>query len=126
MDLNAGRSLKAVDDLSLLNPPLELAGPTVLPVATLYPAYLRGQAYLAAGDGPRAVIEFQKLRDHRTLLANYPLESIAIAGLARACARAGDSQEARQNYHALFDLWKDGDTASPFLKQLKAEYSRLH
>ncbi len=72
MDMRAGRYSKAVDDLSLLNPPLELSAPAALGMATLYPVYVRGQAYLAAGDGARAAIEFEKLRDHRTLLANYP------------------------------------------------------
>jgi eukaryotic-like serine/threonine-protein kinase len=126
MDLKKGRSSKAVDDLSLLNFPLELAGPPVLPVATLYPAYARGEAYLAARDGPRAAIEFRKIIDHRTLLANYPLESMAFAGLARAYALAGDSEKARQNYHEFFDLWKDADPTIPCLKELKAEYSELH
>jgi DNA-binding winged helix-turn-helix (wHTH) protein/tetratricopeptide (TPR) repeat protein len=126
MDMRAGRFSKAVDDLSLLNPPLELSAPAALGMATLYPVYVRGQAYLAAGDGPRAAIEFQKLRDHRTLLANYPLESLALAGLGRAYARAGDSQKARQNYEAFFDLWKDADPAIPFLKELKREHSKLH
>jgi hypothetical protein len=93
--------------------PLELAGPTLLPVATLYPAYVRGEAYLAADDGPRAAIEFQKLRDHRTLLANYPMESMALSGLARADTRAGENQKARQNYREFFDLWKDADPAYP-------------
>jgi len=126
VDLRKGRGSQAVDDLSLLNPPLELAGPTLFPVATLYPAYVRGEAYLAADDGPRAAIEFQKLRDHRTLLANYPMESMALSGLARADTRAGENQKARQNYREFFDLWKDADPATPSLKELKAEYSRLH
>jgi eukaryotic-like serine/threonine-protein kinase len=125
MDLKKGRSSKALDDLSLLNFPLELAGPPVLPVATLYPAYARGEAYLAAHDGPQAAIEFRKIIEHRTLLANYPLESMAFAGLARAYAFAGDSEKARQNYHKFFDLWKDADPTIPCLKELKTEYSEL-
>jgi hypothetical protein len=31
----------------------------------LYPAYMRGQAYLLAHNGPAAAAEFQKLLDHR-------------------------------------------------------------
>ena len=33
--------------------------------ATLYPAYFRGVAYLAAHRGGEAVVEFQKVLDHR-------------------------------------------------------------
>jgi hypothetical protein len=115
-----------VDDLSLLSFPLELAGPPVLPVATLYPAYARGETYLTARDGPRAAIEFRKIIDHKTLLANYPLESMAFAGLARAYELAGDREKARQNYQEFFDLWKGADGKIPFLKELKAEYYELH
>ena len=33
-------------------------------VSCLYPVYVRGQAYLAAGQGTAAVAEFQKIIDH--------------------------------------------------------------
>ena len=34
-------------------------------IATLYPAYVRGPAYLAAHQGNEAAAEFQKISDHR-------------------------------------------------------------
>ena len=125
IELSKGRPAKALDELSLLSFPLEFAGPPTLPVATLYPAYVRAESYLAAADGPRATIEFQKLRDHRGSLINYPLASISLAGLARAYALAGDTQKARQNYAELFQLWKDADPDLPVLKDAKVSFSKL-
>src|SRR5271170_3597485 len=36
----------------------------------VYPIYIRGQAYLAAGQGSAAAAEFQKILDHRGLVTN--------------------------------------------------------
>jgi hypothetical protein len=52
-----------------------------LQVGTLYPTFLRGQAYLLAHDG--AAIEFQKLLDHRSIVLNFPTGVLAHLGLAR-------------------------------------------
>jgi tetratricopeptide (TPR) repeat protein len=38
-----------------------------------YPAFIRGEAYLKIGDGPKAAAEFQKLLDHRGMVLNFPL-----------------------------------------------------
>ena len=35
---------------------------------TLYPVYVRGEAYLRAGDGMQAAAEFQKMIDHRGIV----------------------------------------------------------
>jgi Tfp pilus assembly protein PilF len=124
-ELSAGRPLKAVEDLSLLNPPLEFAGPPAFSVPTLYPAYIRAQAYLAAGDGMRAAAEFQKLLDHKAALANYPLAPMAVAGLAQAYARAGDRQKARQSYAAFFETWKSADHGLKLLEESRSAFARL-
>jgi DNA-binding winged helix-turn-helix (wHTH) protein/tetratricopeptide (TPR) repeat protein len=124
-ELGKRQPSKALEDLSSPTSPLEFASPPAIPVATLYPAYVRGMAYLAANDGPRAVIEFQKLRDHKSSLANYPLASLALAGLARAYTLTGDGQKARQNYQEFFDLWKDADPSIQLLRDSKAAYSKL-
>lgn len=125
IELRKGQPFRALDDLKLPAAPLEFANPPAIPVATLYPAYVRGVAYLAAGDGPRAAIEFQKLRDHKNSLANYPLGSLALAGLARAYTITGDSQKARQNYGEFFELWKDADPAIQLLRESKTAFSKL-
>ena len=66
--------------------------------ALLYPAYVRGQAYLLLHEGTEAAAEFQKFLDHRTLVANNPLFALAHLGLGRAYAISGDSAKARTAY----------------------------
>jgi DNA-binding winged helix-turn-helix (wHTH) protein/tetratricopeptide (TPR) repeat protein len=125
IELERGRPLKALEDLSSPSAPLEFAAPPPISVATLYPVYIRGEAYLAAHDVPHAAIEFQKLRDHRDSLVNYPLAPLALAQLGRTDTLAGDNQKARQSYHEFFDVWKDADPTIQALKESRAEYSKL-
>ena len=92
----------------------------------LYPAYLRGEAYLAAQRGAAAATEFQKLLDHRGIVVNLVTGSLAHLQLGRAYAMAGDTANAKAAYHDVFMLWKDADPDIPILKQANAEYARLH
>jgi eukaryotic-like serine/threonine-protein kinase len=92
---------------------------------TLYPPYVRAQAYLALHQGKEAAAEFQKFIDHRTIVANYPLASLARLGLARAYVLQDDTAKARVAYQDFFALWKDADPDIPILKQAKAEYAKL-
>ncbi len=121
MDLQLGKPLNAVDALRAAET-YEMAAPS-FSVATLYPAYIRGQAYLAAGDGTKAAAEFQKLVDHPGLVLNFPLGVLARLGLARAYSRAGDSAKSRAAYEDFFRLWKDADPNIPVLRQARSEYS---
>ncbi|MGD0570446.1 MAG: protein kinase [Candidatus Sulfotelmatobacter sp.] len=124
IDLQQRQPSKAIDDLGVPTP-VELSNPGLTPVATLYPAYVRGQAYLALGDGAKAVTEFEKLTDGRGLVLNFPLGALAHLQLARAYNLSGDLVKARQSYQTFFGLWKDPDPTLPILKQAKAEYSKL-
>jgi tetratricopeptide (TPR) repeat protein len=105
--------------------PYELADPPPFAAGTVYPAYLRGQAYLAAGQGAEASAEFQKLIDHRGVVVNFPLGALAHLGLARARALTRDGGGARTSYQDFFALWKDADPDIPVLKQARAEYEKL-
>jgi predicted Zn-dependent protease len=124
VDLHQGRSSKAIADLDSAAT-LDFASPPPLSFATLYPAYVRGYAYLAAGDGAKAAAEFQKLVDHSGMVLNSPLATLARLGLARASARSGDSVKAHAAYHDFLALWGDADPGIPILKEAKAEYARL-
>jgi eukaryotic-like serine/threonine-protein kinase len=92
---------------------------------TLYPAYVRGLAYLMAGQGREAAAEFQKLLDHRDIVANFVQGALAHVYLARAKAMAGDKEGARKSYQDFLTLWKDADPEIPILKEVQREYSKL-
>jgi len=91
----------------------------------MYPAYVRGQAYLAAKQPPRAAAEFQKILDHRGLVRNCETGPLARLGIARAFALQGDKPKARAGYQDFLNLWKDADPDIPILKRAKAEYAKL-
>src|SRR5262249_50974635 len=92
---------------------------------TLYPVYVRGQAYLRAGDGVQATSEFQKMIDHRGIVANFPLGALVHLQLGRAYKLRGNADKAREAYAAFLVLWLDADPDIPILTQAKAEYAKL-
>lgn len=91
----------------------------------MYNAYVRGQAYLAAGQGNAAAAEFQETLDHSGLVCNCWTGALAHLGLARAYAMQGDTAKARTAYQDFLTLWKDADPDIPVLKRAKAEYTKL-
>ena len=101
----------------------------------LYPTYVRGQAYLAAGQGDSAAGEFQKIIDHNGIVGNCWTGALAHLGVGRANAlqskttQGADGNSARVRalaaYKDFLTLWKDADPNIPVLKQAKAEYARL-
>src|SRR5262249_30136701 len=101
------------------------SSPAVCVGAPSIPVYLRGEAYLQIRDGAAAGAEFQKLIDHKPLIGNFVVGSLAHLGLGRAAALSGDLAKARVAYQDFFALWKDADPNIPILKQAKAEYAKL-
>jgi DNA-binding winged helix-turn-helix (wHTH) protein/tetratricopeptide (TPR) repeat protein len=91
----------------------------------LYPAYLRGEAYLAMHDGSRAADEFHKYPQHRGIVQNCYLGAFAHLGLAHAYTEERDMTKARTAFEDFFALWKNADPDIPVLKQAQAEYARL-
>ena len=102
---------------------------------SLYPVYVRAEAYLAAQQAGRAASEFQKIVDHRGVVSNEPIAALAHLGLARAHALQAKSaqgtdadaarSQARADYRDFLSLWKDADPDIPILKQAKSEYAKL-
>jgi tetratricopeptide (TPR) repeat protein len=90
----------------------------------MYPAYLRGEAYLKLGRGHEAAAEFQKILDHRGVVVNFVIGSLAQLQLARAAAMSGDTELARKLYGGFLELWKGADSNLPVLETAKAEYQR--
>jgi serine/threonine protein kinase/tetratricopeptide (TPR) repeat protein len=99
--------------------------PGPLNYSCMYPAYVRGTAYLAAGKGASAAGEFQKILDHRGLYQNCPTGALAHLGLARSFALQGNKTKARAAYQDFLTLWKDADSDIPILNQAKAESAAL-
>jgi len=107
----------------------------VLNISCLYPVYVRGEAYLAAGEGPAAAAEFQKIIDHSGIVWNCWTGALAHLGVARANAlqsrttQGADADAARVRalaaYKDFLSLWKDADPDILILKEAKAEYPKL-
>jgi serine/threonine protein kinase/tetratricopeptide (TPR) repeat protein len=93
--------------------------------ASLYPAYVRGEAYLAARQGREAAVEFQKILDHRGIVVSDPIGALAHLQLGRAYALSGDDAKANIAYKDFLTLWKDADPDIPILKEAKEEYAKL-
>ena len=123
-EISRGNSGQAVDILQAVVP-YETGGPPPFQMITLYPAYLRGQAYLAARQGSAAVTEFQKLIDHPGMVVNSSTGALAHLGLARAYALSGDTAKSKTAYQDFLALWKNADPDIPVLKEAKAEYEKL-
>jgi eukaryotic-like serine/threonine-protein kinase len=94
-------------------------------LGNLYPAYVRGEAYLAARQGQEAIAEFQKILDHRGSVLSDPIGALAHLQIGRAYALSGDTARAKTAYNDFLTLWKDADPDIPILKQAKAEYAKL-
>jgi tetratricopeptide (TPR) repeat protein len=91
----------------------------------LYPIYVRGMAYLAARQSAKAVGEFQRILDHRSIVLVDPMDAMARLQLGRALALSGDIMKAKSAYNDLFTLWKDADPDIPVVRKARAEYARL-
>jgi eukaryotic-like serine/threonine-protein kinase len=121
---------KPAEALQKLEPALsnEFALPGTAFVAgfgSLYPAYVRGQTYLAAKRPAAAAVEFRKIISRRGLVMEDPVDAVARLQLARALAASGDTAGARVAYQDFLTLWKQADSDIPLLKQAQAEAARL-
>jgi tetratricopeptide (TPR) repeat protein len=136
LSLNRNNATDALNGLQAAAGPIELG--QILFIANLswlYPTYVRGEAYLAAGQGTQAAAEFQKILDHSGIVWNCWTGALARLGVARANAlqartsQGADADAARVRalaaYKDFLTLWKDADPDIPILKQAKSEYAKL-
>jgi eukaryotic-like serine/threonine-protein kinase len=91
----------------------------------VYPAYIRGLAYLGLGDGQSAAAQFQKLIDNPGFTVRHVTGPLAWLQLGRAQKMMGDEGAARKSYETFLDLWKNADLDIPIYQQAKAEYAQL-
>ena len=126
----------ALTALQAASSPIELGQiGFVINISCLYPAYISGEAYLSAGQGTAAAVEFQKILDHSGIVWNCWTGALAHLGVARANAlqsrtsQGADADAARVRalaaYKDFLTLWKDADPDIPILKEAKAEYAKL-
>ena len=115
-------------------------------ISCLNSVYVRGEAYLASGDGPAAATEFSKILGHNGITWNCWTGPLARVGLARAYGlqakkRAGTAasqhntgqspsdmdarNKAREAYQEFLILWEGADPDIPILKEAKSELARL-
>ncbi len=114
--LNSGDAKKALD---LLRPA------SSYDKATTISLYIRGMAYLKAGEGASAAAEFQKVLALSNYVPTDLLMPFARLGLARAYALQGDGAKAKAAYQDVLGFWKDADSGLPTVKQVAAEYAKL-
>ena len=134
--MNKKNPAAAVNALQAATPPQELGLVQFLAnISCLYPAYVRGEAYLATGQGSAAAAEFQKILDHGGIVWNCWTGALGHLGVARANAlqaktsRGADADAARVRalaaYKDFLALWKDADPDIPILIAAKSEYAKL-
>ena len=118
-------SAKAIELLKIAAP-VELGRPGDASLTpALYPLYVRGEAYRAAGQGSEAAAAFQKILDQPGVVLYEPIGALARLGLGRALDLQGDPVKARAAYDAFLELWRDANPDIPVLRQARAEYTRL-
>jgi len=134
--LSREQATPAIDRLQPALPPLEYGQIDFLnSLSCLSTSYVRGQAYLAAGQGMSAAAEFQKILAHSGIVCNCWTGALAHLGVARANAlqsknsTGADADAARVRalaaYKDFLTLWKDADPNIPIYLQAKAEYARI-
>jgi eukaryotic-like serine/threonine-protein kinase len=94
-------------------------------VDSVYPAYIRGLAYLDLGDGRSAAAQFQKLIDNPGITVRHVTGPLAWLQLARAQKMMGDEPASRKSYETFLNLWNNADPDIPIYQQAKAEYAKL-
>jgi eukaryotic-like serine/threonine-protein kinase len=145
IELNSRNSSRAIASLDAVRR-YELATPHFPNPDQLYPAYLRGVAYLAQGSPVQARAEFQNVLDHPGLIGNGLIGAIAHLGLGRAYAaeaeidapvhaKAHRDHQGSQRVYALasshaayndfFILWKEADPDIPLLVEARQEFYKL-
>ncbi len=126
----------AVDALQAASP-IELGQiQFVANISCLYHVYIRGEAYLAAGQGSAAAAEFQKILDHSGIVWNCWTGALAHLGVARAnslevkTSQGADADAARVRalaaYKDFLTLWTDADPDIPIFIAAKSEYAKLN
>jgi serine/threonine protein kinase/tetratricopeptide (TPR) repeat protein len=123
IELQRNQPQKAVAALESATPYDLGSGPGGANLITLH---VRGAAYLKAGDGSNALLQYQKILDHHGVDVLSVYYSLARLGTARAYTLQKDTTHARTAYQDFFAAWKNADPEIPLLKQAHSEYAAMH
>lgn len=105
---------------------LDAATPYDIGVAGgLFQVYIRGLAFLAAGDGLHAQAEFEKIGTWPGVVLTSPIAPLARLQLARAYLLQGRRAQANAAYQDFLSRWKNADPSLPILQAAKAEAAKL-
>jgi len=112
--LSRGNAAEALETLTTAAP-YDLGQSTsgVYAWTSLYPVFVRGEAYLVAHQGREAAAEFQKILDHRGIVLNEPIGALAHLQIGRAYVMQGDTAKAKAAYQIFLTLWKDAEPGHP-------------
>ena len=91
----------------------------------VYPAYLRGLAYLQLKQGELAAAEFRKVLDHSGIVRGFVTGALSILQLARAQVLMHDEEAARKSYEEFLAFWQNADPDLPIYMEARAEYAAL-
>jgi eukaryotic-like serine/threonine-protein kinase len=91
----------------------------------VYPVYVRGEAYLAAGKFPQAAAEFEKIVGPHGILASDPVAPFAQVQLARCNAMAGENAKAQSAYSHVLQWWNAADHGIAIVREAQVEYARV-
>ena len=116
IEINNGNPAKAIDLLD---------GAMIYARVNTAVLYVRGNAYLKAGQGGEAVQAFQRMLELRNVFPIDPLIPLANLGLGRAYALQKDTAHSRIAYQDFLAQWKDADEDVRLLQQAKAEYGKV-
>jgi DNA-binding winged helix-turn-helix (wHTH) protein/tetratricopeptide (TPR) repeat protein len=119
IELARHRPTEAIEQLQVVAP-YELGF-----IAALAPVYLRAQAYMMLGAGIRAADEFQRILYQRGSDPFSPFHAMALLGLARALALAGDVTHSLHWYEEFLTEWKHADPGVPVLVRAREECAGL-
>ena len=122
MKLQSGDPAAAIQ---ILHSTLEYDLAYVAPFNNLYPAYIRGEAYLQLREGRLASEEFQKLLDHPGIVGRNAIGALSHLQMARAQKLLGERAAALKSYEDFLALWKTADANLPVYQQAQAEYANL-
>ena len=120
--IHRGNPARAIELLLAAEPYDRAISPGFPGLASIY---VRGQAYMLAGETEEAVAEFQKILEHRGVDPVSPFYPLAHLRLARAYAAGGETEKSYQAYQDFLALWKDADSDISLFQEAKAEYARL-